>query len=65
MELTLTDFLTGLGLAMLIESLPYSLFPAQTRKMMAQVTTMPPEALRTMGLILMLMGVMTVWFVNS
>lgn len=65
MDLTMTDFLTGLGLAMLIESIPYSLFPAQTRKMMAQVTALPPEALRTMGLILALLGLMTVWFVRG
>lgn len=65
MELTLTDFLTGLGLAMMIESLPYTLFPDGTRKMMAQITTQPPEALRVMGMLLLLMGVMTVWFVRG
>lgn len=59
------DFLTALGLALVIEGVAYALFPGAMRRMMAEVVTMPSSLLRAFGLAAAISGVLAVWLVRS
>lgn len=59
------DFLTALGLALVIEGVAYALFPGAMQRMMAQVLTLPPPLLRVFGLVAAISGVLAVWLVRK
>lgn len=61
----MNDFITALGLVLVIEGVSYALFPDGMRKMMAQVLEMPPQVLRTAGLTATVIGVGIVWLVRG
>jgi len=59
------DFLTALGLVLVIEGACYALFPAAMRRMMAVVLTLPQASLRAAGLAGAALGVLIVWLVRG
>lgn len=59
------DFGTALALAMVIEGVLYSLAPGAMQRLNAQVSVMPPTALRLAGLAAACLGVGAVWLIRS
>ncbi len=57
-------FLTALGLAMVLEGMPYFLFPAGVKRLLATIGEQPEKALRLFGLFAMLTGVALMYLVN-
>lgn len=58
-------FLTALGLAFIIEGIPYFLFAERMRSMLLSLAGSPPAVLRGMGLIGMCAGLLVVWLSRS
>ncbi|MEL7029772.1 MAG: DUF2065 domain-containing protein [Pseudomonadota bacterium] len=61
----MSDFLTALGLVLVIEGALYALFPTPMRKVATQVLAQPDNALRTAGLISAAVGFIVVWLVRA
>ena len=59
------DLITALGLVLVIEGALYALFPEAMQRMMVQVLEMPPQVLRTAGLVAAVIGVGIVWLVRG
>jgi len=57
-----TLFFAGLGLAMFIEGMPYFVSPRWMRRYLAVVQETSDPALRTAGFVLMVMGLIVVFF---
>ena len=55
-------FWTVIGLICFVEGLPYFAFPHHLKKLLAQFVTMPDRPLRIMGGILMLLGLLCVYW---
>ena len=55
-------FLCVLGMVMFIEGLPYAAFPTKMKEWMQQLLEIPEGALRRMGLVLMGLGLLMVYF---
>jgi uncharacterized protein len=58
------DLFTAVALVFVIEGILYSLFPEGMKRMVAQVTVLPPSALRITGLIAAVIGVAAVWLIR-
>lgn len=54
------DFLTALGLMLLMEGSLYALFPDKMKQIMAQMIGVPSAAIRTVGLIFAIFGFLIV-----
>lgn len=50
-------FLSALGLAFVLEALPWLLAPARMKEGLRHLLELPPENLRVWGLVLLAMGV--------
>jgi uncharacterized protein len=59
------DFLTAIGLVLVIEGVLYALFPGVVRRMLALLMTQPPVAVRAAGLAGAALGVVIVWLVRG
>ncbi len=57
--------LTAVALVFVIEGLIYTLFPDGVRRMMALAIEMPPEKLRTFGLVMTATGFALVWMLQA
>ncbi|NPA24445.1 MAG: DUF2065 domain-containing protein [Deltaproteobacteria bacterium] len=57
-------FLTALGLAMIIEGMPYFLAPKAIKKTLETIRQQPESFLRIFGLTVMLVGVGLLYLVN-
>jgi hypothetical protein len=60
----MTDFVTALGLALVMEGAFYALFPDRMKKMMLHLMGQPPNTLRIGGLLAAIAGVGIVWLVR-
>jgi len=60
----MTDFLTALGLAIVIEGVCYALFPDAMKKMMLRVLGQPSPSLRAAGLVAAAAGLVLIWIVR-
>jgi uncharacterized protein len=58
------DFLTALGLVLVIEGVLYALIPDRMRRMMADLLTRPSETLRIGGLVVAAVGLALVWLIR-
>ncbi|MBL8712519.1 MAG: DUF2065 domain-containing protein [Alphaproteobacteria bacterium] len=56
----MNDLAVALGLMLVIEGAMYALFPDAMKRMTAQIALLPPQQLRTAGLLLALLGFATV-----
>ena len=61
MQFDLSLFLCALGLAFMIESACYALFPEGMRRMLTRMIAMPPDKLRVGGLCGLVAGVVVIW----
>lgn len=57
--------LTALGLAMVLEGLPYALFAEKLPEILSSLARRGPAQLRFMGLSAVLGGVLLVWLVRG
>jgi hypothetical protein len=58
-------FLSVLGLALVIEGIPYFAFPDKMKSLMAQIQIMPSRALRMFGIIAMGAGLLIVYIAQN
>lgn len=59
------DFLTALGLVLIIEGIPYFLVPGKMRNWVRVVAELPDSTLRGASLIMMILGLAVVWMVRG
>ena len=59
------DLWTALGLVLVIEGVIYALFPDGMKRMLETIRDMPPQTLRTVGLVSALIGFGVVWLVRG
>ena len=59
------DFITAIGLVLVIEGALYALFPEGMQRMMAQALEMPPAFLRRSGLAVAVAGFFVVWLMRG
>ncbi len=57
-------FLTALGLALILEGMPYFLAPGSIKKTLEMIKEQPEKFLRLFGLVSMLSGVALLYLVN-
>ena len=58
------DLGTGVALVLVIEGVLYALFPEGMRRMAARAMLVPPQVLRTSGLLAAAVGVAVVWWLR-
>ena len=61
----MSEFVTAIGLVLVIEGLAYALWPGGMQRMMAMMREMPEETLRNSGLFGLAIGVAIVWFARQ
>ncbi|WP_321339270.1 DUF2065 domain-containing protein [Breoghania sp.] len=61
----MNDFVTALGLVLVIEGTLYALLPGALKRMMAQTKDAPDQMLRLGGLAALALGVFIVWLVRG
>jgi uncharacterized protein YjeT (DUF2065 family) len=59
------DFLVGIGLVFIIEGLVFAAFPGPAKQAIAAVLSSPEGALRIVGVLSAVLGLMLVWFVRG
>ena len=58
-------FLCVMGMVMIVEGLPYVAFPHRMKSWVHKLLSMPDEALRKFGMILMALGLLVVYLGRS
>ena len=58
-------FLTVIGVVMVVEGVPWFLSPQGVKKMLIQILPLPERTMRSMGLVLMLAGLATVYIASN
>ncbi len=61
----MSDFLTAIGLVLVLEGLLYAVAPSFIKRMAIDVTQMPEQTLRTVGTIVLCVGVGIVWIIRG
>jgi uncharacterized protein len=61
----MTDLLAAIGLFFAIEGIMFAAFPLSAKRAMAAALDMPDSALRIVGLVSALVGVVIVWLVRQ
>ena len=59
------DFLVALGLVFAIEGLIFAAFPTTAKRAMASVIETPETALRLVGIVSAVAGVVVIWLVRG
>jgi len=59
------DFLTAIGLVLVVEGVVYGCMPGLARRLATEVLSMPESALRIAGLAAVAIGVGVVWLVRG
>jgi uncharacterized protein YjeT (DUF2065 family) len=59
------DFLTAIGLVLVIEGILYALAPEAMKRLMGQVREAPAGLLRAAGLAAVAVGVLVVWLLRQ
>ena len=59
------DFLTAIGLVLVLEGVLYALFPEGMQRMMAQALQITPSTLRKGGLGAAVAGFLIVWLIRT
>ena len=60
----MSDFITAIGLVLVIEGVLYALFPVAMKKALHSLLSMPDASLRNSGLGAIIIGVAVVWVVR-
>lgn len=61
----MSELLSALGLAIVIEGLAYAAFPEQMKKMLASIQSMPASTIRAVALACAGIGLVLLWFVRG
>jgi len=61
----MTEFVTAIGLVLVIEGLLYALAPRAAKQMMVAMEQISPETLRNGGIAAVALGVFMVWLARS
>ncbi|MEO5362883.1 MAG: DUF2065 domain-containing protein [Magnetococcus sp. DMHC-8] len=61
----MNDFLTAIGLVMILEGIPYFAIPERMRRMVVQVAALPDPLLRRTGFFLMCLGLLLIYLVRG
>lgn len=59
------DFLTAIGLVLVIEGVLYALFPEGMQRMMEQALALSPSFLRKSGIVVAIIGFWVVWLIRG
>ena len=59
------DFIVALGLVFVIEGLIFSACPATAKRAMESVQQTPDSALRTVGIVSAILGIVLIWAVRG
>jgi uncharacterized protein len=59
------DFITALGLVLVIEGLLYALFPEALKRMAVHIVQLPAQQMRYGGGVALALGVLIVWLVRG
>jgi uncharacterized protein YjeT (DUF2065 family) len=59
------DFLVALGLVFAIEGILFAAFPAMVKRAMAHVLETPDSALRLVGIVSAVIGIVLIWLVRG
>ncbi|MCX8571345.1 MULTISPECIES: DUF2065 domain-containing protein [Hyphomicrobiales] len=59
------DLIVAIGLVLVIEGVVYGGFPAQMKRLAAQMADIPDNALRLFGLVAIAIGVGIVWLIRG
>ena len=59
-----SELAVAFGLILVIEGVLYSLFPQAMKRMLEQIMALPPQSLRSAGLISTVIGVAIVWLMR-
>jgi uncharacterized protein YjeT (DUF2065 family) len=59
------DFLVALGLLFVIEGLLFAAFPGMTKRAMTHVLEAPESALRLVGILSAVVGIVVIWAVRG
>jgi len=59
------DFVTAVGLVLVLEGALYALFPEGMQRMMQQALAMSPSFLRKTGLVVAVTGFFVVWLMRG
>jgi len=65
MNFAVGDFLTGIGLVLVIEGCLLVLAPGLAKRMVAEILTAPPQILRLGGIVAVAAGVGLVWAIRG
>jgi len=66
MDLTWSDLLVGLGLALVIEGLGYAIFARPLKRLAMEILlSMPEFTIRLVGLTIAAIGVILVWLIRG
>lgn len=58
-------FLSALGLVLILEGIPYFISPPRMKEFMRQIQEMDDGALRKMGLLAMIIGLLIIYLVRK
>ena len=61
----MVDFLSALGLAIVIEGALYALFPDAMKGFMKQILEQPNQSIRLAGVLASIFGIIIIWFLRS
>jgi hypothetical protein len=61
----LSDLVVAIGIMLVVEGVLYGGFPSLAKRLAADVSSMPENRLRTVGMIAMVAGVAVVWLVRG
>ena len=61
----MSEFIAALGLVLVVEGLLYALAPGLAKRLAEQVRDMPPDAMRTGGIVAVAIGVGIVWLARG
>ncbi|MGX5174812.1 DUF2065 domain-containing protein [Aliikangiella sp. IMCC44653] len=60
----MTEFLTGVAIALLLEGMMPFIAPKRWKSMVISLAELPDASLRGVGLVVMLSGLLTLWLVR-
>ena len=61
----MSDFLTAIGLVLVLEGLLYAVAPSFIKRMAIDVTQISEQTLRTVGTVVLCVGVGIVWVIRG
>jgi uncharacterized protein YjeT (DUF2065 family) len=61
----MSDFLTAVGLVLVLEGLLYAAVPSLAKRMAIDVSQMPETTLRSVGTVVLCLGVGIVWLIRG